>query len=1073
MAKEVGIKIRISSTGEEKVISNLQDLEQELDNLNNQLKTQDFGSKEFQETARNIQILKSQIEDVDKATEGLGLEKQLQATNSAVNVLVSSFQVLSGIYGIFISDNEDLQKIQEAEAVAVNVLNVALGLNNILVEANEAAQLRQIIASKANAIATRAAAIAQTIYNAALNANPIVFFTSAVVALTAAIYSLVKSYDENNDALEEQERIQKKIIDVERDLFAVRKKTSTELKVNLSLLTDNVEQRQLELRAIDDLKKTYPGFNAFIDENNNLTKRGIEFISRQIKLQELQAELNVLREKGLDLEIEQRKNLSDAIDDNNSFLGQLGNTFTGFFKGRFGQFSANIGNITDALQENQPEIEAVNRLYSEKQEEVEKLLEELEKYNKELEKGKKEEDDLSGGVKKANTALTLQTRILQSGNEAIRKFVEEYQKANDITLTTSADLLDKQDEVLDNQNRVLDTRINTFRSKRQTLVDELGTLFRDVIPGEDELASLEDGFKKLFLAIDESIKQEQLDILEPLTFEKILEDIESADGSKIFKGIVPEGELENFAKLIRAIPDESKDSFLLFFNGVRDRLKELANLSEVVDLDIKYDVEGALKISQVEDLLFEYRKDATKLGVSQIQQRKDEISLVSEILGITEKKQGIDENIERVREKIKTANEEDKQKTKDKLDEIVETTIKGADVSIKFYQGLIDVNEQADENLKQIRENFEKLGGKLGETTKKLSEEEIAGLREFFRANADEFDTLLEDIFNNIGKYQERLGVDGIQELFNGIIDGLGDLEGKSRDELEKIRSYLIIVGEEFATQFGLENNPFIVLLDKIDEKLKELPTKAEEQFSKLVSDLESLVSKITQVYSQLSSQLQDVLQRQTAILLSELQYREEATLKQIGDTTEREREEQLKVQREFAKKRFDLEKKAREQELRFALGQTIASGAEAVVRALGLAAPPPVPQLYAASVAGLTAVQVLTIRDQIRSAQSQVFIGRRGGMIQGGTHEEGGVPALLEGGEFVMSRPAVDKFGDIVGQLNQSVGGRGLQIDDSRIVQAISSQNTTKAPIKTYVLYNDIQNTDKLNKRIEKLSRL
>jgi hypothetical protein len=48
------------------------------------------------------------------------------------------------------------------------------------------------------------------------------------------------------------------------------------------------------------------------------------------------------------------------------------------------------------------------------------------------------------------------------------------------------------------------------------------------------------------------------------------------------------------------------------------------------------------------------------------------------------------------------------------------------------------------------------------------------------------------------------------------------------------------------------------------------------------------------------------------------------------------------------------------------------------------------------------------------------------------------------------------------------------MSIDDSRIVQAIAKQNlSTKTPLKAYVLYNDIQDTTKLNKKIEQLARL
>jgi hypothetical protein len=56
---------------------------------------------------------------------------------------------------------------------------------------------------------------------------------------------------------------------------------------------------------------------------------------------------------------------------------------------------------------------------------------------------------------------------------------------------------------------------------------------------------------------------------------------------------------------------------------------------------------------------------------------------------------------------------------------------------------------------------------------------------------------------------------------------------------------------------------------------------------------------------------------------------------------------------------------------------------------------------------------------------------------------------------------------------LNSATGGRRLAIDDSRLVQAISSQNSSSTPLKAYVLYNSIQDTQKLNKKITQLARL
>jgi hypothetical protein len=94
-----------------------------------------------------------------------------------------------------------------------------------------------------------------------------------------------------------------------------------------------------------------------------------------------------------------------------------------------------------------------------------------------------------------------------------------------------------------------------------------------------------------------------------------------------------------------------------------------------------------------------------------------------------------------------------------------------------------------------------------------------------------------------------------------------------------------------------------------------------------------------------------------------------------------------------------------------------------------------------------------------------------------GASHEMGGVPMggglELEGGEAIINRNAVSQFSDLLSQINLSTGGRAIQsnVNDSEIAQEIRKQNTR--PIKTYVLYNDIQDTNKINSKLEQISRL
>jgi hypothetical protein len=231
MATQVALAIKIQSEGGEKVLKNLQDLETELGRLQTDLKTLDFGTQEFDVAVKNINRLKSSIKDVDKATEGLEAAQRVQAIGEAISIVVGGFQLLSGIIGIFISDSEDLEAVQRAEAKAVSILNAAVGIQTIVFQAAELkakgytlASVAATIATKAQTAATRVATAVQVAFNAALAANPIGLVIAGIVALGAAIFGVVKIYENYFSAsakLEKQLETENK---AEQDLIKTNRK---------------------------------------------------------------------------------------------------------------------------------------------------------------------------------------------------------------------------------------------------------------------------------------------------------------------------------------------------------------------------------------------------------------------------------------------------------------------------------------------------------------------------------------------------------------------------------------------------------------------------------------------------------------------------------------------------------------------------------------------------------------------------------------------------------------------------------------------------------------------------------
>lgn len=1006
MAKEVGLKIKISSQGGEVVISNLQDLEKELTRLNNQLKTQDFGSQAFKETARNIQTLKSRIEDVDKSTEGLGVDKRLQAIAGTTNLLTGSFQALSGAVGLLSKNEDTLKQVQEAETKALQVLNVALGIRaiaegviqgKVLARITSEALLNKlsksyIFTAKLLSSALNFVGINAGVASVGVRALTTSLFALGIPALIAGIGLLASKFftlgDETKKAAEEQKNYNKAIRDLDIENIAL---TQGELAANRQKLIDvnnelaEIDRRQKparqELRRIEELLQK---------------QRRLDFTTRKKELNDNIA-LDEVRRKTL---VNNQLSLQKAIK-----------------------------STTDET-------------------------------NKNAEANKKANSIIAESFKRRNTELSNLINLLK--------------EAEGVELGYTSQILEAQKKVLDEQKEFIDSRAELLKTSGEKIVEEINDFLFKTIPSLEDTKKLTDGYANLFKFIDEAVKSGQLDFRTATGWEDFVKFAET--------------KLPGIGDSLINVNEESRKSFVEYFNSLDQRLDKIKTAASDFDLSgflgIQGDTEDLKTLRNVEETISNLRTEAVNLGLTDLDVRQKSIKVIKEQFGIQSKIDKITKEIlnntfqigsaetsDEIKEKLKARNTELSQTLKN-YDELSKTILDGVLNTDKFIGGLRQVEVEAKKN----KEEIDKLKGSIDAA---LSPEQFEGIKEYFKGQAGAFESILNDIFNKPQEYFDKLGKEGIKALIEGLKEGLPDITFETEQELEKfigvINSLQIQLGESGvagAEGYGAFNDVIVELLENL-KKMKDANKEAKTDSESFLEGLTDIANKVVEAFNNISTRISNIVAGNNAILFEQLAQQEEAGLALAGDATERQREEQLKLQKEFAKKRFDLEKKARIQELQFTLANSIASGGQAVIQALGLAAPPPLPQLYALTIGGLAGIELLTIRDQIRVAQASTFVGRRGGIIQGGTHEQGGVPAMLEGGEFVMSRPAVDRFGDIVGQMNQSVGGRGLAIDDSRIVQAISSQNTSKTPIKTYVVYQDIKDTDKLNKRIEKLSRL
>ena len=99
------------------------------------------------------------------------------------------------------------------------------------------------------------------------------------------------------------------------------------------------------------------------------------------------------------------------------------------------------------------------------------------------------------------------------------------------------------------------------------------------------------------------------------------------------------------------------------------------------------------------------------------------------------------------------------------------------------------------------------------------------------------------------------------------------------------------------------------------------------------------------------------------------------------------------------------------------------------------------------------------------------------GGMIDGPSHANGGVPITAEGGEAVLTRGAVTMFRPLLSMMNQA--GGGTSFSKGAVGQANYDnpkvQNGPMEPqiIKTYIVENELTSIQERQARLKNLSTL
>lgn len=1056
MAKELAIKVKFSSDGEEKVIKNISELEKEIESLSKEIKSLDFGSKEYEEAAASLSKLKAGLRDVDREIEGLDTEQRLTALAGATELVSGSFLIAASAARTFGASAETIEEVEQLERQALEAVNIALGIRAVAEGLVQAQQLKRVATETASNIQTKVATGLQTAYTAVVGASTgalklfrIALASTGIGLIVIALGALIANWDKLTKAIGGATDAQDAFDEINAEAQKSIAKTSVELDFYAGIVNDVTKSEQERVQALEELNKLgVITEDITLDQADALDKLNERLeITRENIILKAQAEAAAsLLSKAFETQIEAQ---TSTLDENITLFDKFINSFTSFgssylFYAQNAQDAAE--NQAEAIAEATDDVQLYEGIYlkileklNASEAELSRQRDEASKKTKEDNKEKQKTIDIDG---KLNELIKTRTELLKT----VRRETELLATAE----RNEVAIIEEANKIIEDQNELLEERLGilgTTQGESEEFYDSLNRLLGGVqIP--EEVVILKDTFNELF----ELIKQEGK-LFTGLT------DVASSSAIQYLKAVQDgyEGTREEFEKTFVAIEDLNEEQRT--FNIL---LKELDKLDpELLDEEQKQILidffDTQVRINQVAE---DYN-DITEETIKKIKESEDEFL----------------KTIEAQKESGEITEEQYK-----KYLDIVNLQREGVDLSEKLLSENVDYNRllndivkiqnTAVENGLSTLATEEKITSLVAErlfdesNLNNLTSEQLALVDKITQSLLDQSKTYqqVEDINEKLVQLSGQI-LEGIdkqsQKLSDAQFQQLQEFIKSNQDKIGEIEKFFSTATEETTNLTQEQIDAINNLIDGI--KIDTIANKVDE-----------IASKVVQVFNNITSQIQGIISDSISLQLESLDYYTDVALAQVGDETEKQRAIQEEIRKEAERDRFELNKRARVTDLQFSIASTIANGAQAAINAIATV-PPPGGQILAGIYAGLTAAQVAVINDQLQFVQGTQFIGRRGGLIQGASHEYGGVIARngleVEGGEAIINRAAVAEFGDLLSQINLSTGGRALTGNDSDIAQEIRKQNQT--PIKTYVLYNDIQDTNKINSKLEQISRL
>ena len=187
----IDYNINVNAGGSLRTIA---DIENELNELNQEIKDVGVNSEAFNKASGNIQKLESELLQANNAVEGFTLEKKLDTADGAIKVVAGSVSALTGGLGLLGIENENFEKLT---AQATNAIAFGMGIKDLSEGFGKLAKNLNVAG-----IAQKAYNVIQKAFNAIMSLNPVAIVILSITTLIGLVLALKDKFEAVNKVFE-------------------------------------------------------------------------------------------------------------------------------------------------------------------------------------------------------------------------------------------------------------------------------------------------------------------------------------------------------------------------------------------------------------------------------------------------------------------------------------------------------------------------------------------------------------------------------------------------------------------------------------------------------------------------------------------------------------------------------------------------------------------------------------------------------------------------------------------------------------------------------------------------------